>query len=251
MDLIGGPSLPSSWSWPLAFLLVIVSIAVLSFSSPETSPTPTPVVESSAKEGPTPTAVVPTTTLPPAIETQATTETTEITATVAITPTALPSATPLPTATPWPFDVHSEWERYIYVDQSQQHMYVFEHGNLIRDIPCSTGLPDGDKYTPAWQGRVGEYWGTFFAFDVYADEAWYLYKSAGSILVHSLPYTRTEVSEEKHYLDRDALGQRPASHGCVRISPEDALWFTQWEPKGCPITVSDPYRDKWRNLLDR
>jgi len=250
VDLIGGTSLPSSWRWPLALLLVIVSIAVLSFSYPESSPTPTPVVASSAKESATPTTVMPTD-LPSAIETQTTTEIAEIAATVAITPTAQPSVTPLPTATSWPFDVHSEWERYIYVDQSQQHMYVFEHGHLIRDIPCSTGLPDGDKYTPAWQGRVGEYWGTFFAFDVYADGAWYLYKSAGSILVHSLPYTRTEDSEEKLYLDRDALGQRPASHGCVRISPEDALWFTGWEPKGCPITVSDPYRDKWRNLLGR
>ena len=36
---------------------------------------------------------------------------------------------------------------------------------------------------------MGEYWGTFFAEGLYADDAWYLYKSEGSILIHSLPYT--------------------------------------------------------------
>lgn len=160
--------------------------------------------------------------------------------------TATPTASPtvLPSPTPFPFDTHPEYPQYIYIDQATQHMYIFERGKLVRDIPCSTGLPDGDKYTPAWSGEVGEYWGTFFAFDVYADEAWYLFKSAGSILVHSLPYTWQ--NGYKVYQGRDALGVHPASHGCVRISPEDAAWFTVWEPQGVPITVTDPYRHKWR-----
>jgi hypothetical protein len=155
--------------------------------------------------------------------------------------------TPTPTATPYPFDTRSDLARYIYVDQNTQHMFIFEHGELLRDIPCSAGLPDGHTYTEAWSGEVGKYWGTFFAFDVYADEAWYLYKSAGSILIHSLPYTLQ--NGYKVYQDRDALGVRPASHGCIRISPEDAQWFTAWGPQGVPITVSDPYREKWFEIL--
>lgn len=123
-------------------------------------------------------------------------------------------------------------------------MYVLEDGELVRDIPCSAGLPDADKYTPAWSGKVGEYWGTFFAYEVYADEAWYLFKSAGSILVHSLPYTWHNGI--KIYQGEDALGVRPSSHGCIRVSPEDASWFTAWGPEGVPMSVSDPYRDKWR-----
>jgi len=130
------------------------------------------------------------------------------------------------------------------VDQGTQHLYVFVEGALVRDIPCSTGLPDADSYTPAWTGEVGEYWGTFFAYEVYADEAWYLYKSDGSILVHSLPYTLT--NDAKVYQDRDALGVRPASHGCIRISPEDAAWFTSWGPGGVLMTISDPHREKWQ-----
>ncbi|MBM3190355.1 MAG: hypothetical protein FJZ90_16760 [Chloroflexi bacterium] len=162
-------------------------------------------------------------------------------------PTQEPTATASPTATPFPFDTRADLPRYIYVDQGAQHLYVFEQGVLLRDIPCSTGLPDPDKYTPAWAGAVGDYWGTFFAYDVYADEAWYLFKSAGSILVHSLPYVYQ--NGYKAYQDRDALGIRPASHGCIRIAPEDAAWLTQWNPKGVLMTVSDPYRDKWLGLM--
>jgi len=127
-------------------------------------------------------------------------------------------------------------------------MFIFERGALLRDLPCSAGLPDGDKYTPAWSGTVGEYWGTFFAFDVYADDAWYLYQSAGSILVHSLPYVLR--NGHKVYLDRDALGVRPASHGCVRLAPEDAVWLTEWNPEGVAMVVSEPYRSKWFALLE-
>lgn len=124
-------------------------------------------------------------------------------------------------------------------------MYVFEGGTLVRDIPCSAGLPDPHTYTPAWDGEVGEYWGTFFAYEVYADEAWYLFKSDGSILVHSLPYTLE--NDSKVYYDRDALGVRPTSHGCIRLSPEDAAWFTAWGPEGAAMTISDPAREKWRS----
>jgi len=90
--------------------------------------------------------------------------------------------------------------------------------------------------TPAWEGVVGEYWGTFFAYEVYADEAWYLFKSLGSILIHSSPYT--VENGVKVYQDMEILGVHPASHGCIRLSPEDALWFTEWGPEGVPIVIT-------------
>ena len=160
-------------------------------------------------------------------------------------PTMPPTATP--TATPFLFDTHPELARFIYVDQATQHMWVFENGQLLRDIPCSTGLPTDTTYTEAWTGAVGGYWGTFFAFDVFADEAWYLYPSLGSILVHSLPYVMR--NGYKVYLDRDALGVRPASHGCIRIAPEDADWFTAWGPEGVLMTITDPYLEMWSERL--
>jgi hypothetical protein len=165
-------------------------------------------------------------------------------ATPAPSPTPAPTWTPLMAPTPYPFDVRADLPRYIYVDQATQRMLIFEHGRLRRNIACSTGLPDDDTYTVAWEGRVGYYAGTFRSFGVYADDAWYLFQCQGAILVHSLPYTLE--GDVKVYQDRELLGVRPSSHGCVRISPEDARWLTEWNPEGVLMTITDPYRDKWR-----
>lgn len=240
------------YEWMTIGVLILATALMLSFAPPTRPDTwalaadaPTPTADTSLLDRAAALAVSPT-----AAPTRTATPSPSPTSTATATPTATPSlnptpaATDTPTATPYPFDTHSELDRYIYVDQATQHMFIFEHGQLLRDIPCSTGLPDPDKYTPAWSGVVGAYWGTFFAFDVYADEAWYLYKSDGSILIHSLPYTLQ--NGYKAYQDRDALGVRPASHGCIRISPENAQWLTNWNPEGVAITVSDPYLDKWR-----
>ena len=170
------------------------------------------------------------------------------------TATADPTSTPIPTEAPTPapqaplappiVNTHPEEPSSIFIDQFNQRLLVFEHGELVRDIPCSTGLPESDKYTPTAQGRVGQYWGTFTSFGVEADDAWYLYKSSGKILIHSLPYTRDEQGA-KVYQDRDALGVRPASHGCIRIAPEDAVWLTAWNPEGALFEVTEPYLQKW------
>ena len=131
--------------------------------------------------------------------------------------------------------------RFIYVHQDSQMMYIFQDGLIIRQIPMSTGLPTPRTHTKAWTGRVGVYWGTFFAHDVYADEAWFLFKDDGSILIHSAPYTLAD--DEKVYQDLDLLGVRPASHGCIRIPPEESTWLTSWGPNGTltlitPLTAS-------------
>jgi len=160
------------------------------------------------------------------------------------TATARPTATASPTMTPFPFDTRADLDRFIYIDQSTQRMYVFAKGRLLRDIPCSTGAPEPDKYTPAWSGQVGYYHGTFFAFDVYADDAWYLFQHDGAILIHSLPYTLE--NDTKIYQDSEFLGVRPVSHGCIRISPENARWLTAWDPEGVTVVITDLDLDKWR-----
>jgi len=134
--------------------------------------------------------------------------------------------------------------KFIYINQNQQMIYIFLDGKVIRRIPCSTGLPTWRTRTLPWLGRVGEYWGTFQAYSVWADDAWFLFKDDGSILIHGAPYTY--VDDAKVYQDLDALGARPASHGCIRIAPEDARWLTAWGPAGAltlitPLTVSYIY----------
>ena len=114
-------------------------------------------------------------------------------------------------------------------------MIVADHGTIARELPISTGDPDRNAGTPAWIGRVGEYWGTFTADGVSADDAWFLFKDAGSILIHGAPYVI--VDGVKQYQELHVLGAFPASRGCIRLRPEDAAWLTGWGPYGVPIII--------------
>ncbi len=232
--------------WILVAALAVLSVLMITLASPEPIAVARAAMEATrlAAEGqalgiPTPTEV-------PAITAAPTLTARPPTPWPTVAPTATPAATLAPTATPFPYDTHAELDRYIYVDQKLQMMYVFSYGEVLKEIPVSTGLPTNTTYTEAWEGTVGRYWGTFRSFGLYADQAWYLYPSLGSILVHSLPYNY--VNGEKVYEDRETLGVRPSSHGCIRIAPEDADWFTEWNPEGVLMTVSEPYLEYWQGL---
>jgi lipoprotein-anchoring transpeptidase ErfK/SrfK len=161
------------------------------------------------------------------------------------TATALPTATPEPATTPEPMpaklaEVVQQYgidpsRRFIVVDTATQQMIVWDPGQPAREMLVSTGDESRGYRTPAWYGLVGRYVGTFQAHGVYADEGWYLYEDAGSILVHGAPYKR--VNGVKVYEDMEALGSYPASRGCIRLRPEDALWFTEWGPEGVPLVI--------------
>lgn len=125
---------------------------------------------------------------------------------------------------------------YVIVNQNAQRMTVVEQGRVLRTLRISTGDPDRGWYTPAWSGRIGEFWGTFTANGASADEAWYLFQAGGSILIHSSPYTLAPDGS-KLYQGLDELGVFPASRGCIRIAPDDAAWFSAWGPYDTPIVV--------------
>ncbi len=167
------------------------------------------------------------------------------------TPTRFPSPMPSPTATLTPeppvptspplsaTPTVPQFGRFLLVDQDEQMMHVYQDGVKIRTIPVSTGMPVANAFTPAWRGDVGRYWGggPFLNTDLWSDHMWYLFPGArGSILIHSVPYTRD--GETKIYDRPDALGVEPVSHGCVRISPEDAQWLEIWDPVGVPIEIT-------------
>jgi lipoprotein-anchoring transpeptidase ErfK/SrfK len=168
-------------------------------------------------------------------------------ATVAPTATARPTAVPPPTSAPTvePLLPHmikvaerygmDMARRFVVVDLASQTMTVWDPGEPARIMPVSTGDESRGYRTLSWYGLVGEYWGTFQASGVYADEGWYLFEDAGHILIHSTPYK--VVNGRKVYEDTDALGAYPASKGCIRLAPEDAQWFTEWNPKGVPIVI--------------
>jgi lipoprotein-anchoring transpeptidase ErfK/SrfK len=159
--------------------------------------------------------------------------------TVRVATPAPPVATPEP-LTSYLIDVVRRYgmdmtRRFIVVDLASQTMTLWDPGHPTRIIPVSTGDETRGYRTLAWYGLVGDYWGTFRASDVYADEGWYLFEDAGHILIHGSPYKRADG--HKVYEDMEALGTYPASKGCIRLAPDDAVWFTEWNPKGVPIVI--------------
>ena len=168
------------------------------------------------------------------VSTETAAPTPSATPTATATPTVTPTATPTVTPTPGP---EARYERLVLVDQDTQTMRVYEKGVQIRMIPVSTGKPDQETtMTPAWEGEVGKYVGTFFAFGTYADHAWYLFDHDGGILIHSAPYLMED--DKKVYQQMDALGSRPVSHGCIRLPPPEAEWFTAWKPQGAHVIIT-------------
>lgn len=159
----------------------------------------------------------------------------------AVSPT--PSSTPLPPLSAELVQLAEQRGidpsgRFVVVDQNQQQMYVVQDGTQVRALPISSGNPDDYFLTPAWSGMIGEYWGSFNAGGVWADDAWYLFElsGGGTILIHSAPYVLQ--AGVKVYQELDALGLYPASRGCIRLRPEDARWFTEWQPQGVPIIIT-------------
>jgi lipoprotein-anchoring transpeptidase ErfK/SrfK len=127
--------------------------------------------------------------------------------------------------------------RFVAIDLKTQTMFVWDPAaeTPLRELPVSTGDESRGYRTPPWYGLIGKYEGTFQSFGVYADEGWYLFEDHGKILIHSAPYKL--VGGQKVYEDMEALGAYPASHGCIRLVPEDAAWFTQWNPQGVPLVI--------------
>jgi hypothetical protein len=157
-------------------------------------------------------------------------------------PASQPEGTPAPMPD-WLADVVRQYgidpaRRFVVIDPKTQKMAVWDPAAAeapLRELLVSTGDTSAGYRTPPWYGLVGKYEGTFQSFGVYADEGWYLFEDHGSILIHSAPYKL--IDGQKVYEDMEALGAYPASHGCIRLVPEDAAWFTTWNPQGVPLVI--------------
>jgi len=198
------------------------------------TPTKTPAASATVTATPTPLQVLPSPT-PTA---------TTISASTATPASASPTHTPVPTL---PVELTyiavkqgiDPGHRFVVVDQNKQQMHVVDDSGRLRTLPVSTGDPAQNFHTPAWTGIVGKYWGSFNVWGVWADNAWYLFElsGGGTILIHSAPFVMQDG--EQIYQELDALGLYPASRGCIRLRPEDAEWFTDWQPQGVPIVILD------------
>ena len=126
-------------------------------------------------------------------------------------------------------------EKYgVVVNLSQQKVYIYEDNVLVKTFACSSGLDENYYYTPKGLYRIGER-GDSFLSPKYGQGAYHWVRFNNNYLFHSVPFdaNRNIIEEEAA-----KLGQK-ASHGCIRLSLDDALWFYNNIPKGTPVLIKD------------
>ncbi|MBN1285255.1 MAG: LysM peptidoglycan-binding domain-containing protein [Anaerolineae bacterium] len=113
--------------------------------------------------------------------------------------------------------------KQIVVDLSDQAIYAFENGALLKSSLVSTGLPA----TPTVQGD----------FSVYIKYESTTMSGPGYYLP-GVPYTMYFYRGYGiHGTYWHSNFGRPMSHGCVNLETNDALWFFNWAPVGTPVHV--------------
>lgn len=125
----------------------------------------------------------------------------------------------------------------VSVDDQQVYVYALDDNDqysiLTKTMVCSTGLKD----TPTPTGEFtytgpGARWHYFKKWKCWAQYAYYI---DGDIMFHSVLYNSDDESTLVKSSVRN-LGKR-ASHGCVRLSVEDARWLWNNCPSGTHVIV--------------
>jgi lipoprotein-anchoring transpeptidase ErfK/SrfK len=147
------------------------------------------------------------------------------------TPTTTPPVAdppPEPPPPPPPEDPTAKWMNHLLVDLGNQRVNVIANdGTVLRSMPASTGARGA---TPR---------GTF---SVYSRSPWTT--ASGNSRVSMQWMTRFKGGIGFHAIPRQGgrplatpLGIAPVSHGCVRLSDEDAFWLYHSVPNGMPVVV--------------
>ena len=124
----------------------------------------------------------------------------------------------------------------IIVDISDQRVYVGKwdgssYKDLVKKMKCSTGKANTPTPTGTYQamGKAGGEWYYFKDFNCYAKWAT---RIVGGILFHSITFN----SHKGRSGSVSSLGRR-ASHGCIRLSIEDAKWIYDNCPMGTTVVI--------------
>ncbi|MBR5966802.1 MAG: L,D-transpeptidase [Treponema sp.] len=128
-----------------------------------------------------------------------------------------------------------DWKVVVSIDE--QKTYVYKKDALVRQMVCSTGLIDGDNDTPLGDyiiNESGQKRGTsFFSKRFNVGARWWVGFIGGVYLFHSVPI---DSAGNVIPAEEAKLG-KPASHGCVRLSMEDAKWFFDTVPDGAKLHI--------------
>ena len=124
------------------------------------------------------------------------------------------------------------------VSVSDQRVYAYapdrngEYTDLVRTMKCSTGRKSSPTPTGTFSDTgPGARWHFFKKFNCWAQYAFYI---QGDIMFHSVLYNQKGGKVTQSSVNH--LGSR-ASHGCVRLSVEDAKWIWEHCPSNTKVVV--------------
>lgn len=169
-------------------------------------------------------------------------------------PTVLPADTPIPPVTETPAVVAMELVddnasriqdpqaaplavpstgggKYILVDISEQHMYVYEGDALIYSFVASTGINNATRAgTFAVQSKIPNAYGS--TWDIWMPNWLGIYWSGGlENGIHALPILPNGATLWEGFLGR------PVSYGCVVLGTYESQLLYEWAEIGTPVEI--------------
>jgi lipoprotein-anchoring transpeptidase ErfK/SrfK len=121
---------------------------------------------------------------------------------------------------------------WLRVALSNQNVTIFDSDDkIVESFICSTGK-DGED-TPVGTFTVNDKGKSFFN-KTYQMGAYYWTQFDGDFLFHSVPFDKNKTI---NVAEAAKLGNK-ASHGCVRLSVDDAKWIYDNVPKGTKVVIN-------------
>lgn len=129
-------------------------------------------------------------------------------------------------------NVESITSYLVNVNLKEQKTYIYKgtanNWNLTKTFPCSTGISGKD--TPYGSFSIKERGDWFFS-EKYNQGGKYWTQITGNILFHSVPFAKDKTTIVDYTLNK------PSSHGCIRLSVDDAKWIYTNIPRGSKVII--------------
>jgi len=121
--------------------------------------------------------------------------------------------------------------KYILVDISEQHMYVYQNDSLIYSFVASTGMNNATAVGHfAVQSKISNAYGS--TWDIWMPYWLGIYWAGGlENGIHALPILSNGATLWEGFLGR------PISYGCVVLSTYDAALLWDWAEIGTPVEI--------------
>lgn len=129
-------------------------------------------------------------------------------------------------------NIESTTPYLINVNIQDQKTYVYkgkaDKWQLVKTFPCSTGISGED--TPPGSFTIKERGDWFFS-EEYKEGGKYWTQITGDILFHSVPFAKDKTTVLDYTMNK------PSSHGCIRLSIDDAKWIFTNIPRESKVII--------------